>query len=110
MAFCRIDDRPCGYASRHAAHDALVIQDATRLHQVNVLDGPRSEGAVLVDSPDRVEELGLADRTASMPHAVALTVPATVLALRHFGRPVRNAVRPAGLAAGGYAVLGAASP
>ncbi|MFJ9898277.1 2-oxoacid:acceptor oxidoreductase family protein [Streptomyces sp. NPDC091280] len=99
MAFCRIDDRPIRVREPVMRPDALVVQDATLLHQVNVFDGLRPDGSVLINSPGRIEELGLADLAASVPHAVALTVPATVLALRHFGRPVPNAVLLGGLAA-----------
>ncbi|MDC2954782.1 2-oxoacid:acceptor oxidoreductase family protein [Streptomyces gilvifuscus] len=99
MAFCRIDDRPIRVREPVMRPDALVVQDATLLHQVNVFEGLHPEGAVLINSPRPIEELGLADLAETVPHAVALTVPATALALRHFGRPVPNAVLLGGLAA-----------
>jgi pyruvate ferredoxin oxidoreductase gamma subunit len=96
MAFCRIDDRPIRVREPVMRPDALVIQDPTLLHQVNVFDGLHPGGAVLVNSPLTAAELDLpelvdADRV--------LTVPATALAMRHFGRPVPNAVLLGGLAA-----------
>lgn len=94
MAFCRIDDRPIRVREPVTRPDALVVQDATLLHQVNVLDGLRPGGSVLINSPCPVADLGLAELVGS-----ALTVPATALALRHFGRPVPNAVLLGGLAA-----------
>jgi pyruvate ferredoxin oxidoreductase gamma subunit len=94
MAFCRIDDRPIRVREPVTQPDALVIQDATLLHQVNVFDGLRPGGSVLINSPRPVTDLGLGDLADR-----ALTVPATALALRHFGRPVPNAVLLGGLAA-----------
>jgi pyruvate ferredoxin oxidoreductase gamma subunit len=99
MAFCRIDDRPIRVREPVTRPDALVVQDATLLHQVSVFDGLRSNGSVLINSPRSVRELGLSDLTATLSHARVLTVPATALALRHFGRPVPNAVLLGGLAA-----------
>ncbi|KUO17731.1 2-oxoacid:acceptor oxidoreductase family protein [Streptomyces dysideae] len=94
MAFCRIDDRPIRVREPVTRPDALVIQDATLLHQVNVFEGLRPGGPVLVNSPLGTAELGLATLTGPV-----LTVPATAIALRHFGRPVPNIVLLGGLAA-----------
>ncbi|GAA3771651.1 pyruvate ferredoxin oxidoreductase subunit gamma [Streptomyces coacervatus] len=94
VAFCRIDDRPIRVREPVTRPDALVVQDATLLHQVNVFEGLRPGGWVLINSPRNAGELGLDDLTGP-----ALTVPATALAVRHFGRPVPNAVLLGGLAA-----------
>ncbi|MGW2717760.1 2-oxoacid:acceptor oxidoreductase family protein [Streptomyces sp. NPDC001492] len=94
VAFCRIDDRPIRVREPVMRPDALVVQDPTLLHQVNVFEGLRAGGAVLINSPRSVAELGLGELAGH-----ALTVPATALAVRHFGRPVPNAVLLGGLAA-----------
>lgn len=94
MAFCRIDDRPIRVREPVTRPDALVVQDATLLHQVDVFEGLRPGGAVLVNSPEDAGALGL----GSLPARV-LTVPATALALRRIGRPVPNAALLGGLAA-----------
>jgi pyruvate ferredoxin oxidoreductase gamma subunit len=94
MAFCRIDDRPIRVREPVTRPDALVIQDATLLHQVNVFEGLRPGGPVLINSPRGADDLGL--RTLTGP---VLTVPATAIAVRHFGRPVPSAVLLGGLAA-----------
>jgi len=96
MAFCRIDDRPIRVREPVMRPDALVIQDATLLHQVNVFEGLCPGGSVLVNSPLSIGDLGISDVVTP---GRALTVPATALALRHFGRPVPNAVLLGGLAA-----------
>lgn len=94
MAFCRIDDRPIRVREPVIHPDALVIQDATLLHQVNVFEGLRPGGSVLINSPCGADDLGLQTLTGPV-----LTVPATALALRHVGRPVPGAVLLGGLAA-----------
>ncbi|GAA2473696.1 2-oxoacid:acceptor oxidoreductase family protein [Streptomyces longisporus] len=94
VAFCRIDDRPIRVREPVMRPDALVVQDPTLLHQVNVFEGLRTGGAVLINSPRPADELGLGELAGH-----ALTVPATALAVRHFGRPVPNAVLLGGLAA-----------
>ncbi|MER6185928.1 2-oxoacid:acceptor oxidoreductase family protein [Streptomyces sp. NPDC001652] len=94
MAFCRIDDRPIRVREPVMRPDALVIQDATLLHQVNVFEGLRPGGSVLINSPCGADDLGLQTLTGPV-----LTVPATALALRHVGRPVPSAVLLGGLAA-----------
>ncbi|WP_329282198.1 2-oxoacid:acceptor oxidoreductase family protein [Streptomyces sp. NBC_01451] len=94
MAFCRIDDLPIRVREPVTQPDALVIQDPTLLHQVNVFEGLRPGGSVLINSARPATELGLGDLTDR-----ALTVPATALALRHFGRPVPNSALLGGLAA-----------
>ncbi|WP_367325266.1 2-oxoacid:acceptor oxidoreductase family protein [Streptomyces sp. HUAS ZL42] len=99
VAFCRIDDRPIRVREPVTVPDALVVQDATLLHQVNVFEGLRPDGSVLINSPRTIAELGLAELAADVPHGRALTVPATAPALRRFGRPVPNAVLLGGLAA-----------
>ncbi|QNP68276.1 2-oxoacid:acceptor oxidoreductase family protein [Streptomyces roseirectus] len=94
LAFCRIDDRPIRVREPVTRPDALVVQDATLLHQVDVFQGLRPGGAVLVNSPGDADALGL----GPLPCRV-LTVPATALALRRIGRPVPNAALLGGLAA-----------
>ncbi|MFI7413457.1 2-oxoacid:acceptor oxidoreductase family protein [Streptomyces sp. NPDC049627] len=94
VAFCRIDDRPIRVREPVTRPDALVIQDATLLHQVNVFEGLVPGGSVLINSPNSPDELGLATLTGRI-----LTVPATALAVRHLGRPVPNLVLLGGLAA-----------
>ncbi|MFK0156091.1 2-oxoacid:acceptor oxidoreductase family protein [Streptomyces sp. NPDC090493] len=94
MAFCRIDDGPIRVREPVTRPDALVVQDATLLHQVTVLEGLRPGGSVLVNSPRGADDLGLDTLTG-----LVVTVPATALALQYVGRPVPGAVLLGGLAA-----------
>ncbi|MGW3940497.1 2-oxoacid:acceptor oxidoreductase family protein [Streptomyces phaeochromogenes] len=84
--------------------DAVVFQDATPLHQVNVFDGLRSDASVLVDSPRPIEEPGPSDLSAVRASGRAPTVPVSALALLIFGRPVPGAVLLGGLAEAGAGI------
>jgi pyruvate ferredoxin oxidoreductase gamma subunit len=74
VAFCRIDDKEIRSREPVLAPDALVIQDP-------------------------FEALGARDFARSRDAKRACTVPATELALRHFGRPLPNAALLGGFAA-----------
>jgi pyruvate ferredoxin oxidoreductase gamma subunit len=54
MAFCRIDDRVIRLREPVLNPDALVIQDATLLHQVDLFSGLQGGGMVLLNSPRRL--------------------------------------------------------
>ncbi|HEX5618846.1 MAG TPA: 2-oxoacid:acceptor oxidoreductase family protein [Solirubrobacteraceae bacterium] len=84
VAFCRIDERPIRVREPIVAPDALIIQDATLLHQVDVLGGLRPGGRVLLNSTRAPGELGLAGLDV-------ICVPASDLAREHLGRPLPNA-------------------
>jgi pyruvate ferredoxin oxidoreductase gamma subunit len=99
VSFCRIDDREIRLREPIAEPDALIIQDATLLHQRGLLDGLTPDGYLLINSRRGFDELGLADIVAGYRHERLLTVPATELALEHVGRPLPNAVLLGGFAA-----------
>jgi pyruvate ferredoxin oxidoreductase gamma subunit len=99
VAFCRIDDWPIRVREPVVRPDALIVQDPTLLHQVDVFEGLGSDGYALVNAPVPFAGLGTAELTAGRRRERLLTVPATALALRHLGRPVPNAVLLGGLAA-----------
>jgi pyruvate ferredoxin oxidoreductase gamma subunit len=99
VAFCRIDDRPIRLREPIMAPDALIIQDPTLLHQVDVFGGLVPDGYVLINSTRSFDELGLSEFLARFRRERLFTVPATELALKHIGRPVPNAALLAGFAA-----------
>jgi pyruvate ferredoxin oxidoreductase gamma subunit len=99
VSFCRIDDREIRLREPIAEPDALIIQDATLLHQRGLLDGLTPDGYLLINSRRGFDELGLTDIVAGDRHERRLTVPATELALEHVGRPLPNAVLLGGFAA-----------
>ena len=99
VAFCRIDDREIRLREPNLAPDVVIVQDATLLHQVDVFQGLRPDGYVLINSKRSFHELGLADIEQRFRTERLTTVPATEIALKHLGRPLPNAVLLGGFAA-----------
>jgi pyruvate ferredoxin oxidoreductase gamma subunit len=98
MAFCRIDQKPIRLREPVIHPDALIIQDPTLLHQVDLFDGLSAQGFLLLNSGRSFEELGLGEFIAKFPAGHCRTVPASELALRHVGRPLPNAALLGGFA------------
>jgi pyruvate ferredoxin oxidoreductase gamma subunit len=99
MAFCRIDDREIRLREPVLTPDALIIQDPTLLHQVDLFSGLAPDGYVLINSTRGFAELGLSDLMRGAWRSRMCTVPATELALKHVGRPLPNAALLGGFAA-----------
>jgi pyruvate ferredoxin oxidoreductase gamma subunit len=99
IAFCRLDNKPIRLREPILAPDALIIQDPTLLHQVDVFGGLGKNGYILINTSRSFEELGLEDFAAGFRPERLCTVPATELALKHVGRPVPNAALLGGFAA-----------
>ena len=99
VAFCRIDDREIRLREPILAPDALIIQDPTLLHQVDVFQGLAPDGYVLINSTRSFDELGLGEFAQRFRHERLFTVPATEIALKHVGRPLPNAALLGGFAA-----------
>jgi pyruvate ferredoxin oxidoreductase gamma subunit len=91
VSFCRIDDRPIRSREPVAEPDALIVQDATLLHQVDLFAGVGPEAFVLVNTSRTFEALGLLDLVRRFRPEHALSVPAGEIARRHVGRPLPNA-------------------
>jgi pyruvate ferredoxin oxidoreductase gamma subunit len=89
-AFCRIDDRAIRVHDPIAEPDAIIVQDPTLLHQVDVFGGLRADGYVVLNTARSFGELGLGDLVDRLRPERVLTVPATELAREHLGRPLPN--------------------
>ncbi len=98
-AFCRIDDREIRLREPVMQPDALIIQDPTLLHQVDLFGGLDPDGYILVNSTRTFEQLGIAEFVRAFPANHCCTVPATELALKSVGRPLPNAALLGGFAA-----------
>ncbi len=96
VAFCRIDDREIRLREPVMQPDALIIQDPTLLHQVDVFAGLAHGGTILINSSRSFEELGLQELVQRYR---TRTLPASEIALRHVGRPLPNAALLGGFAA-----------
>ncbi|HEX6005127.1 MAG TPA: 2-oxoacid:acceptor oxidoreductase family protein [Burkholderiales bacterium] len=98
-AFCRIDDEIIQLREPVSEPDALIIQDPTLLHQIDLFKGLQREGFVLINSTRTLDALGLNDLANGARRLRVLTVPASELALKHVGRPLPNAALLGGFAA-----------
>ena len=99
MAFCRIDEREIRLREPVMSPDALIIQDPTLLHQVDLFQGLSPEGYILINSRRSFDELGLGDFVRGFAPDRLCTVPASELAMKHTGRAVPNAALLGGFAA-----------
>jgi pyruvate ferredoxin oxidoreductase gamma subunit len=91
MAFCRIDDKPIRLREPVLQPDALIVQDPTLLHQVDLFSGLPARGLILINSTKSFDELGLGGFARGVQHYRLHTLAATELALKHVGRAVPNA-------------------
>jgi len=99
MAFCRIDDREIRLREPVVTPDALIIQDPTLLHQVDLFNGLQPGGYILINSTRSLAELGIGELSRNVARYRVRTVPATEIALKHVGRPLPNAALLGGFAA-----------
>ena len=99
VAFCRIDDREIRLREPVMQPDALIIQDPTLLHQVDVFGGLSKDGYILINTTRTLDALGVGEFVRGFRAERLCTVPATELALKHVGRPVPNAALLGGFAA-----------
>lgn len=99
VAFCRIADKEIRLREPIMEPDAILIQDPTLLHQVDVFSGLRPDGYILLNTNRSFEALGLADFIKGRPADRLCTIPATEIAIKHIGRPIPNVPLIAGFAA-----------
>jgi pyruvate ferredoxin oxidoreductase gamma subunit len=99
VAFCRIDDKAIRLREPIMQPDALIIQDPTLLHQVDVFGGLVPDGYILINTSRSFSELGLGEFVQGFHAEHLCTVPATEFALKHVGRPLPNAALLGGFAA-----------
>ena len=99
VAFCRISDREIRSREPVIEADAIIIQDPTLLHQIDVFAGLKPDGYVLLNSHRTIEELNLGELVKSHKAERFCTLSATELGLKHIHRPIPNAPLLAGFAA-----------
>ena len=68
----------------------MIVQDPTLFKAIDVFEGLKPDGYLLVNSNKSFDELHLADVVAKLPQGHARLSPATELALKHIGRPLPN--------------------
>jgi len=99
VAYCRIDDKEIRLREPVIKPDALIVQDPTLLHQVDLFAGLAADGFVLINTNRSFADLGLSEFLDAFRPERLRTVPATELALKYVGRPVPNAALLGGFAA-----------
>lgn len=96
VAFCRMADHEIRLREPVLEPDAVIIQDPTLLHQVDLFGGLKPAGLVLINSGKSLTELGL---TEFSEHHSVFCLPATDIAMTHIGRPLPNSALLGGFAA-----------
>ncbi len=91
IAFCRIDDKEIRLREPILEPDALIVQDPTLFKAIDVCQGLKPSGYLLVNSARGIHELHIDKAAGQLPRGHVLTVPASELALKHIGRPLPNA-------------------
>ena len=99
VSFCRIDDKEIRLREPVLHPDALIIQDPTLFHAIDVFAGLSASGYILINTSRSVEELGIKEVADQLPPGHVRTVPATELAMTYVKRPVPNAALLGALAA-----------
>jgi pyruvate ferredoxin oxidoreductase gamma subunit len=90
VSFCRIDDKEIRLREPILEPDGLIVQDPTLFKAIDVFQGLRPDGYLLVNTNKGFDELRLTDVVAKLPKGHARVSPATELALKHIGRPLPN--------------------
>ncbi len=91
VSFCRIDDKEIRLREPILEPDALIVQDPTLFKAIDVCQGLKPSGYLLVNSNRSLTDLHLDTIVRQLPAGHVLTVPASELALKHVGRPLPNA-------------------
>jgi pyruvate ferredoxin oxidoreductase gamma subunit len=86
VAFCRIDDKEIRLREPIQTPDALIVQDPTLFRALDVTEGLKPGGYLLVNTSHPLASLPL----KLPPGARALKLPATELAVKYVGRPAPN--------------------
>ena len=90
VSFCRISDTAIRVREPVTQPDAVVVLDASLLHQVDLFAGLPAAGYVLINSVRSLQELGIEELTDRHDADRLVTLPATDLAKEHLGRALPN--------------------
>ena len=86
QAFTRISNNPIRLRSQIYTPDYVIVQDATLLETVNVSNGIKDDGVIIVNTTEKPESLPINTK------AKVMTVDATKVAMDIIGSPIVNAV------------------
>lgn len=92
VSFCRIDNKEIRLREPIGEPDAVIVQDPTLLRVMDVFQGLRPGGFVLINTNKNVEDLHLGAVASQLPPGHLRAIAASELAQKHVGRPLPNAV------------------
>ena len=92
QAFARISDSPITTREPVMEPDMLIIQDPSLFQAIDVFDGAKTDGYLLINSSKTLQELGIEEMTSKYPQHHVMTLPATELALKYIKQPKPNTV------------------
>ncbi|MCU7837202.1 MAG: 2-oxoacid:acceptor oxidoreductase family protein [gamma proteobacterium symbiont of Taylorina sp.] len=92
QAFARISDSNITIREPVMEPDMLIIQDPTLFHAVNVFDGAKTDGYLLINSSRTTEELGISEISSQYPDNHVMILPATELAIKYIKQAKPNTV------------------
>lgn len=84
MAFCRLSERPIRLRSRVSDPDYVIVQDSTILDELDVTEGVKNDGLILINTGKSVKELGLQGAFR------IFAISADELVRKILGRPIMN--------------------
>jgi len=86
QAFARISDKKIRTRAQIVHPDFLIIQDPTLIGVVDVFQGLKDDGLIIVNTAKKANELGIKTK------AKIITVPALEIAVEEIGKPIPNTV------------------
>jgi len=90
VAFCRISDREIRLREPIQTPDALIVQDPTLFRALDVTEGLKANGYLIVNTARTLSEIHLDAVVARLPAGHVIAAPATELAMKFVGRPAPN--------------------
>ena len=85
MAFCRLSDTPIRIRCKVSSPDYVIVQDPTILNEVDIFEGVKKDGKILINTEKSVSELELEKCDQQI-----FTTSSEALARRILGRPIIN--------------------
>jgi len=92
QAFARISDSNITIREPVMEPDMLIIQDPTLFHAIDVFEGAKTDGYLLINSSRTPAQLGIEEMTSKYPINHVMTLPATELAVKYIKQPKPNTV------------------
>ena len=92
QAFARISDANITIREPVMEPDMLIIQDPSLFQAVDVFEGARTDGYLLINSSKTAEQLGISEISSQYPEHHVMIIPATELALKYIKQAKPNTV------------------